>query len=122
MRHFMKLVHIVMSALVMLLVHGATAEGEVKTFHLEEVTISEVHAAYKSGAITATRLVQAYLERIQAYDRAGPKLNVVIFLPLAPSPAPLRTPRGCSTCSLAMILAILPRHGASVISSRTTRH
>src|ERR1700730_828787 len=80
MRHFMKLVHIVMSALVMLLVHGATAEGEVKTFHLEEVTISEVHAAYSSGATTATRLVQAYLERIQAYDQAGPKLNVVIFL------------------------------------------
>jgi amidase len=55
-------------------------EGEVKTFHLEEVTISDVHAAYLSGATTATRLVQAYLERIQAYDQAGPKLNLVIFL------------------------------------------
>jgi amidase len=80
MRHFMKPVHIVMAALIMLLVHGATAEGEVKTFHLEEATISDVHAAYLSGATTATRLVQAYLERIQAYDQAGPKLNVVIFL------------------------------------------
>src|ERR1700704_4388723 len=76
----MKLVHIVMAAWVMLLVHGATAEGEGKTFHLEEVTISDVQAAYLSGATTATRLVQAYLERIQAYDQAGPKLNVVIFL------------------------------------------
>jgi amidase len=65
---------------VMLLVLGATVEGEVKTFHLEEVTISDVHAAYLSGVTTATRLVQAYLERIQAYDQAGPKLNVVIFL------------------------------------------
>src|SRR5882762_9621996 len=80
MRHSMKLVHIVMAAWVMLLIHGATAEGEVKTFHLEELTISDVHAAYLSGATTATRLVQAYLERIQAYDQAGPKLNVVIFL------------------------------------------
>src|ERR1700751_1633332 len=80
MRHFMNLVHIVRAALAMLLVHAATAEGEVKTFHLEEATIKDVHAAYLSGATTATRLVQAYLARIQAYDQAGPKLNVVIFL------------------------------------------
>ena len=76
----MKIVHIVMAALIMLLVRGATAEGEVKTFHLEEATISDVHAAYLSGATTATRLVQAYLKRIQAYDQGGPKLNVVISL------------------------------------------
>src|SRR5246500_3495073 len=80
MRHFMNLVHIVRAALAMLLVHAATAEGEMKTFHLEEATINDVHAAYLSGATTATRLAQAYLARIQAYDQAGPKLNVVIFL------------------------------------------
>jgi hypothetical protein len=50
MRHFMKPVHIVMAALAVLLVRGATAEGEVKTFHLEEATINDVHAAYLSGA------------------------------------------------------------------------
>ena len=37
-----------------------------------------MQAAYKSGATTAAQLVQAYLERIQAYDQKGPKLNVVI--------------------------------------------
>jgi amidase len=47
---------------------------------IEEATIADVQAAYKSGATTATRVVQAYLDRIQAYDQAGPKLNVVIFL------------------------------------------
>ena len=51
-----------------------------KTFRLEEATIADVQAAYKSGATTATQLVQAYLERIQGYDQKGPKLNVVIFL------------------------------------------
>jgi amidase len=51
-----------------------------KTFHLEETTIADVQAAYKSGATTATHLVQAYLDRVQAYDQNGPKLNVVIFL------------------------------------------
>src|ERR1700751_3918164 len=80
MRHSMKLVHIFMAAFAVLLLHGTTAEGEAKTFHLEEATISDVHAAYLSGVTTATRLVQAYLARIQAYDQAGPKLNVVIFL------------------------------------------
>ena len=76
----MKLVHLFMAGTVMLLAKGAGAESAVKPFHLEEATISDVHAAYMSGALTAGKLVQAYLERIQAYDEAGPKLNVVIFV------------------------------------------
>jgi Asp-tRNA(Asn)/Glu-tRNA(Gln) amidotransferase A subunit family amidase len=75
----MKLVHLFMAVTEMLSAKGAGAENAVKTFHLEEATISDVHAAYMSGALTAVKLVQAYLERIQAYDQAGPKLNVVIF-------------------------------------------
>jgi amidase len=39
-----------------------------------------VQAAYLFGATTAARVVQGYLDRIQAYDQTGPKLNVVIFL------------------------------------------
>ncbi len=39
-----------------------------------------MQAAYLSGATTATQVVQGYLDRIQAYDQTGPKLNVVIFL------------------------------------------
>src|SRR5579863_3565685 len=76
----MKLVRLFVAGSVVLLANGGGAEGAVKSFQLEEATISDVHAAYKSGAITATRLVQAYLDRIKAYDQAGPKLNVVIFL------------------------------------------
>jgi Asp-tRNA(Asn)/Glu-tRNA(Gln) amidotransferase A subunit family amidase len=76
----MKLVHLFIAGTVMLVARGATAESVVKPFHLDEATISDVQAAYRSGALTAARLVQAYLERIQAYDQAGPKLNVVIFL------------------------------------------
>jgi Asp-tRNA(Asn)/Glu-tRNA(Gln) amidotransferase A subunit family amidase len=51
-----------------------------KNFLAEETTIDEVQAAYRSGAITATQLVQAYLDRIHAYDQTGPKFNVVIGL------------------------------------------
>jgi len=65
---------------VMLMASGTGAQNSVEPFHLDEATISDVHAAYKSGALTSVKLVQAYLARIRASDQAGPKLNVVIFL------------------------------------------
>jgi amidase len=76
----MKPVHLFMAGTVMVLANGAGAESAVKPFHLDDATISDVHAAYMSGTLTAEKLVQAYLERIQAYDQAGPKLDVVIYL------------------------------------------
>src|SRR6266436_10282847 len=76
----MKFMRLSMFGTVMLMANGAGAQNSVKPFHLDEATISDVHAAYKSGALTSVRLVQAYLERIRACDQAGPKLNVVIFL------------------------------------------
>jgi amidase len=47
-------------------------------FKLEEATIADVHKAFKSGELTAKKLVAMYLKRIEAYDRKGPKLNAVI--------------------------------------------
>jgi amidase len=80
MGHFMGTKHFAAAGIVMLLANGVGAQSEHQSFRLDEATISDVHAAYKSGATTAARTVQAYLDRIQAYDQAGPKLNVVIFL------------------------------------------
>jgi len=45
---------------------------------LEEATISQLQAAMSSGQLTAERLVELYLERIEAIDRHGPTLNSVI--------------------------------------------
>src|SRR5215471_6035302 len=45
---------------------------------VEEVTIAELHAAYRSGATTAVDVTRAYLDRIEAYDRRGPYLNSLI--------------------------------------------
>jgi len=39
-----------------------------------------VQDAYRSGAATATQVVEACLERVEAYDQAGPQLNVAIAL------------------------------------------
>ena len=47
-------------------------------FTLEEATIADVHRAFKSGELTAKKLVEMYLKRIEAYDQKGPRLNAVI--------------------------------------------
>jgi Asp-tRNA(Asn)/Glu-tRNA(Gln) amidotransferase A subunit family amidase len=76
----MKLVHAVLTGALMLPASSGGEAAEAKPFQLDEATISDVQAAYRSGATTAARVVQSYLARIRAYDQAGPKLNVVIFL------------------------------------------
>ncbi|MBK7552105.1 MAG: amidase [Syntrophaceae bacterium] len=50
------------------------------TFTLAEATIADVHKAFKSGELTAKKLVEMYLKRIEAYDQKGPKLNAVIYV------------------------------------------
>lgn len=49
-------------------------------FQLIETTISEIHAAYLGGILTARQLVQMYLDRIEAYDKKGPAINSVISI------------------------------------------
>jgi len=69
---------IVTSAVVGLVVAPPTiAAGK---FNLEEATIADVRKAFKSGELTAKRLVEMYQKRIEAYDQKGPKLNIVIHL------------------------------------------
>ena len=49
-----------------------------RPFVLEEATITEIHAAFASGALTCRQLVADYLARIEAYDDAGPALNAIL--------------------------------------------
>jgi amidase len=49
-------------------------------FPVEEATIRSMHAAMTAGRLTSRQLVQAYLDRIAAYDKQGPKLNAVIVV------------------------------------------
>jgi len=49
-----------------------------ETFQLEEATIAEMQAAMASGQLTSQRLVEMYLERIEAIDKAGPKIKSVL--------------------------------------------
>jgi amidase len=75
-RTFVKLVSV--SVLAMLLGNAPLASAEPVDF--DRATIAELNAAFDSGALTAERLVEMCLERIAAFDRAGPKLHAIISL------------------------------------------
>jgi amidase len=49
-------------------------------FNILEATIEDIHRAYAAGELTCRQLVQAYLDRIAAYDKQGPGLNAIITL------------------------------------------
>ncbi|MBX7118070.1 MAG: amidase, partial [Gemmatimonadaceae bacterium] len=46
-------------------------------FDVMEATIPSVQAAFEAGTLTCRQLVQAYLDRIAAYDQRGPALNAI---------------------------------------------
>lgn len=47
-------------------------------FELEEATVEGMGAAMRAGDVSCRELVEAYLARIEAYDRQGPTLNAVV--------------------------------------------
>lgn len=44
-----------------------------------ELTIAQAHEAMLAGTLTSRQLVEAYLDRIEAYDRSGPTINAIIL-------------------------------------------
>lgn len=53
---------------------------KTEPFPILETSIDAIQAAFKSGTLTAHQLVQAYLDRIEAYDKHGPTINSIITL------------------------------------------
>src|SRR4029453_11766458 len=49
-------------------------------FVLQTATVSDIQEAMEAGALTSEKLVQLYLNRIDAYDKRGPKINAIITL------------------------------------------
>lgn len=47
---------------------------------MEELSISDIRSRLQSGELTVGQLVDLYIERIEAYDQRGPKVNAVIEL------------------------------------------
>ena len=57
---------------------GRAADVRNAAFDPSEKTIAELSAAQAQGRVSATALTQSYLERIERYDRRGPKLGAVL--------------------------------------------
>src|SRR5690242_14758049 len=60
-----------------------------KNIDLDAATIADLNAAFNAGTLTAEKLVQLCLARIEAYDKKGPALNAVLTL----NPKALETAR-----------------------------
>jgi amidase len=54
--------------------------AQAAEFNLQTATIEDINKAFDAGALTSEKLTQLYLNRIEAYDQQGPKLNTVITL------------------------------------------
>jgi amidase len=52
--------------------------GSAPTFDLEEITLTDLQAGMASGRYTSRGVVEQYLARIAAMDRAGPSLHSLI--------------------------------------------
>ena len=59
-------------------VGASAAQSGVPAAELEEVTIAELQKRLQSGEWSARQLAERYIERIEAIDRAGPKINSVV--------------------------------------------
>lgn len=49
-------------------------------FEVEEATIAQVHDAMRERRLTCRELVDAYLRRINAYDKNGPGINSIVTI------------------------------------------
>src|SRR4051812_11174788 len=62
-----------------LLTIAPAAYGQ-RPFRVDETTIADVHSAMRAGSLTCRQLVEAYLRRIDAYDKQGPAINAITVL------------------------------------------
>lgn len=81
----MKQVTFLLAAAALVLAPVASA----KTIDLDAATVADINAAFDAGTLTAEKLVQICLARIQAFDKQGPSLHAVITL----NPKALETAR-----------------------------
>src|SRR6266849_872170 len=76
-----------LSIALILIASAATTSSATKAralqatrFRVEEASIAQIHAAMRAGRVTCRGLVEAYLARIDAYDKKGPSINAVVLL------------------------------------------
>jgi amidase len=68
-----------LAAVAMALSMAAATLAQAETIDLDTASIADLQQAYAKG-LTSTKVVAAYLKRIEAYDKKGPTINAVITL------------------------------------------
>ena len=63
-----------------ILLSGCASLSRRQSFNLEEATLTDLQAAMNNGSESAMSLASLYLDRIEAIDRRGPKVNAIIEL------------------------------------------
>src|SRR5258706_2775641 len=56
------------------------SEAAAQDFVIEETTVAGIQQALQTNARTGRQIVQAYLDRIAAYDHKGPAFNSILTL------------------------------------------
>ena len=59
---------------------AAGYSGDVAAFELDEITISDLQDAMRSGKMTSRSITEKYLARIEQIDKQGPAINAIIEL------------------------------------------
>ena len=64
---------------ILTVIPSPTAAQTIGGVELIELTIAQAHEAMLAGTLTSRQLVDAYLARIEAYDKRGPSFNAIIM-------------------------------------------
>ena len=75
---------------------------------VDELTIAQIHSAMKAGRLTCRGLVDAYLRRIEAFDKRGPAINAIVVINPAARDEAAALDRRFSTGGLAGPLHCVP--------------
>jgi len=70
---------VVISVAAVLLAAALSAQPSPR-FRLEETTIADIQASFRTGLLTCRSLVEQYIARIDAYDKTGPSLNAIVLV------------------------------------------
>ncbi len=71
---------IIRSGLSMAIAAASILQAETATFNLTSADINGINAAFAAGALNSEKLTQLFLNRITAYEKAGPRLHAIIAL------------------------------------------
>jgi amidase len=63
-----------------LLSAGLLGAQTAAPFEVEEATIAQVHDAMRERRLTCRQLVEAYIRRMNAYDKNGPAINAIVTI------------------------------------------